>query len=138
MVSCWRKFLMLLPPCLCASPVLILPTLVLLLMRHSFQTIVPFGWERFLWLCFCSFGSWSNFFNLYRTLHALNVISSCILCILYFFVCTVFVLILLLCFSLMWVKIQNHIKSEKYKKFDRICLSTFHVWVWPSIFILMA
>ena len=71
-------------------------------------------------------------------LHALNVISSCILCILHFFVCIAFVLILLLCFSFVWVKIQNHIKSEKFKKFDRICLSTYHMWVWPNIFVLMA
>ena len=35
--------LMLLPPYLCASPVLILPTLVSLLIRQSFQTIVSFG-----------------------------------------------------------------------------------------------
>ena len=34
--------LMLLPPCLCASLVLILPTLVSLLMRQSLQTIVLF------------------------------------------------------------------------------------------------
>ena len=35
--------LMLLPPYLCASPVIILPTLVSLLIRQSFQTIVSFG-----------------------------------------------------------------------------------------------
>ena len=35
-------------------------------------------------------------------------------------------------------KIQNHIKSEKFKKFDRICLSICHIWVWPSTFVLMA
>ena len=51
------------------------------------------------------------------------------------------------CFVLFWsyfyvfvlcVKIQNHIKSEKFKKFDHICLSIFHMWVWPSTFVLMA
>ena len=41
MVSYWRKFLMFLPPCLCSSLVLILPTFVSLLMRQSFQTIIP-------------------------------------------------------------------------------------------------
>ena len=37
-----KKVFNALNPCLCASPVLILPTLVSLLMRHSFQTIVVF------------------------------------------------------------------------------------------------
>ena len=97
--------------------------------------------EGFLWLSFCSFGPWSNSFDLCRTLHALNVISSCIFCILHLFICIVFVLILLLCFSFVWVKkkkkIQNHIKSEKFKKFDCICLSTCLMWVWPCTFVQM-
>ena len=99
--------------------------------------------EGFLWLSFCSFGPWSNSFDLCRTLHALNVISSCIFCILHLFICIVFVLILLLCFTFVWVKkkkkkkIQNHIKSEKFKKFDRICLSTCLMWVWPCTFVQM-
>ena len=93
--------------------------------------------EGFLWLSFCSFGPWSNFFDLYWTLHALNVISSCILCILHFFICIVFVLILLLCFCFVWLKIQNHIKSKKFKKFDRICLSTYHMWVLPCTSVQM-
>ena len=37
---------MLLTPCLCASSVLILPTLISLLMRYSFQIIIVFGWRR--------------------------------------------------------------------------------------------
>ena len=45
-VSCWNMWLMLLSPCLCASPVLNLLTPVSLFMRHSFQTIVLFGWGR--------------------------------------------------------------------------------------------
>ena len=94
--------------------------------------------KGFLWLSFCSFGPWSNSFDLCRTLHALNVISSCIFCILHLFIYIVFVLILLLCFSFMWVKIQNHINSEKFKKFDCICLSTCLMWVWPCIFVQMA
>ena len=49
-----------------------------------------------------------------------------------------FFFIFLLCFSFVWVKIQYHIKSEKFKKFDRICLSTYHTWVWLSTFVLMA
>ena len=104
---------------------------------HSKQSI-RLDEEGFLWLSFCSFGSWSNSFDLCRTLHALNAISSCILCILHLFVCIAFVFILLLCFSFVWVKIQNHIKSENFKKFDRICLSTFHMWVWPCTFVQMA
>ena len=120
-------------------------------LRFSFfQPLSHFSWdtyskqsfrldeEGFLWLSFCSFGPWSNSFNLCRTLHALNVIYSCILCILHLFICIVFVLIFLLCFSFVWVKIQNHIKSEKFKKFNRICLSTYHVWVLPCIFLQMA
>ena len=93
--------------------------------------------EGFLWLSFCSFGPWSNSFGLCRTLHALNVISSCIFCILHLFICIVFVLILLLCFIFVWVKIQNHIKSEKFKKFDHICLSRCLMWVWPCTFVQM-
>ena len=60
--------------------------------------------EGFLWLSFCSFGSKSNSFDLCRTLHTLNVISSCILCILHLFVCVVLFFILLLYFSFVWVK----------------------------------
>ena len=103
---------------------------------HSKQSIC-FDEEGFLWLSFCSFGPWSNSFDLCWTLHALIVISSCILCILHLFVCIVSFLILLLCFYFVWVKIQNHIKSEKFKKFDRICLSTYHMWVWPCTFVQM-
>ena len=122
-----------------------------------FQPLSYFSWdthskqsfhldeEAFLRLSFFSFGPWSNSFDLCRTLHALNVISSCIFCILHLFVCIVLFFILLLCFSFVWVKyiyiyiyIQNHIKSEKFKKFDRICLSTYHMWVLPCTFVLMA
>ena len=129
---------MLLTPYLCAS-------------RFSFfQLSSYFSWdthskksfrldeEGFLWLSFFSFGPWSNSFNLCRNLHAMNVISSCILCILDFFVFIGFVLVLLLCFSFVWVKIQNHIKSENFKKFDRICLSTYHMWALPCTFVHMA
>ena len=81
----------------------------------------------FLWLRFCSFGPWSNSFDLCRTpwsnsfdlcrtLHALNTITSCILCILHFFVCIAFVLILLLCFSFVWVKIPKQHKKWKFQK----------------------
>ena len=106
---------------------------------HSKQTL-RLDEEEFLWLSFCSFGHWSNSFDLCRTLHALNVISSWIFffCILHLFICIVFVFILLLCFSFVWVKIQNHIKSEKFKKFNRICLSTCLMWVWPCAFVQMA
>ena len=66
-----------------------------------FQPLSHFSWdthskksfrldeEGLLWLRFCSFGPWSNSFDLCRTFHALNVISSCILCILHFFLCIV-------------------------------------------------
>ena len=64
------------------------------------------------------------------------------LCIMHLFICIsfvfVFYLTLLFFFFFLWVKVQNHIKSEKYKKFDRICLSIYHMWVWPSTFVLMA
>ena len=69
----------------------------------SHETLIPKSFrldeKGFLWLSFCSFGTCSNSFDLCRTFHALNVISSCILCILHFFIRIVFVLILLLCFS---------------------------------------
>ena len=120
-------------------------------LRFSFfQPLSHFSWdthskqsfyldeEGFLWLSFCSFGPWSNSFDLCKTLNALNVISSYIVCILHLFICIVFVLILLLCFSFVWVKIQNHIKSEKFKKFDRICLSTCLMWVWSCTFVQIA
>ena len=102
--------------------------------------------EEFLWLSFCSFSPWFNSFDLCRTLHALNVISSCILCILHLFVSIVLFLflILLYCFCFVWVKIQNHIKSEKLKKFDCICLSTYHEFglvpsnLWRSAFTSIA
>ena len=34
--------------------------------------------EGFLWLSFCSFGHWSNYFDFCRTLHALDASLSCI------------------------------------------------------------
>ena len=120
-------------------------------LRFSFfQTSSHFSWdthskqsfrldeEGFLWLSLCCFGPWSSSFDLCRTLHALNVITSCILCILHLFVCIVSFFILLLCFCFVWVKIQNYIKSEKFKKFDHICLSIYHMWVWPCTFVQMA
>ena len=95
--------------------------------------------EGFLWLSFCFFGSWSNSFDLCRTFHTLNIISSCILCILYLFVCIVLFFILLLYFSFVWVKNPKPHKKwkKKFKKFDRICLSTYHLWVWPCTFVQM-
>ena len=97
--------------------------------------------EEFLWLSFCSFGPWSNSFDLCRTRHALDASLSCICasCISLYALFLLFLhLIILYCFWFVWVKIQNHIKSEKFKKFDRIYLSTYHMWVWPSTFVLMA
>ena len=107
-------------------------------LRFSFfQPSSHFSWDThskqsfrldekgFLWLSFWSFSHWSNSFDLCRTFHALNVISSCILCILHFFICLMFVLILLLCFSFVWVEIQNHIKSENLK--------SLIVYVWAHI-----
>ena len=72
--------------------------------------------EGFLWLSFCSFGPWSNSFDLCRTLHALNVISSCILCILHLSVCIVLFFILLLYFSFVWVKNPKPHKKWKIQK----------------------
>ena len=80
--------------------------------------------EGFLWLSLFSFGSWSNSFDLCRTLYVLDVLLSCIcasymhcFCIWSYFYAFVFVC----------VKIQNRIKSKKFKKFDCICLSTYHM-----------
>ena len=72
--------------------------------------------KRFLWLSFCSFGPWSNSFDLCRTLYALNVISSCILCILHLFVCIVLFFILLLYFWFVWVKNPKPHKKWKIQK----------------------
>ena len=98
-------------------------------LRFSFfQPLSHFSWdthskqsfrldeERFLWLNFCSFGPWSNSFDLCKTLNALNVISSYIVCILHLFICIVFVLILLLCFSFVWVKNPKPHKKWKIQK----------------------
>ena len=115
-----------------------------------FQPLSHFSWdthskqsfcldeEGFLWLSFCFFGLWSNSFDLCRTLHALNVISSCIFCILHLFICVVFVLILLLCFSFVWVKNPKPHKKWKIQKVWRICLSTCLMCVWPCTFVQMA
>ena len=123
---------------LCVSLILILPTIVSLLIRHSFQTIIVFGWGRVPWLSFCSFGPWYNSFNPCRTLHALDASLSCI-CASYISLYALFWLFLhlILFFWFVWVKIQNHIKSEKFKKFDRTCLSTYHMWVLPCTFVQM-
>ena len=88
---------------------------------NSLETLIPNNhsiWdeEEFLWLNFCSFGPWSNSFDLCRTFHALNVISSCILCILHLFVCIVLFFILLLCFSFVWVKNPKSYKKWKIQK----------------------
>ena len=108
----------------------------------SHETLIPNN--RCVWMrkgsygwAFAFFGPWSNSFDRCRIFHALNVISSCILCILHFFICIVFVLTLLLCFSFVWVKNPKPHKSEKFKKFDCICLSTYHMLVWPSTIVLM-
>ena len=97
--------------------------------------------EWFLWLSFCSLGPWSNSFDLCRTLHALNASLSCIYasCISLYAVFWLFLhLVLLLCFCFCVCKNPKTQKSEKFKKFDRICLSTFHMWVWPCTFVQMA
>ena len=96
--------------------------------------------EGFLWLSFWSFGPWSNSFDLCRTLHALDASLSCICasCIFLYALFLLFLhLIILYCFWFVWVKIQNHIKSKKFKKFDRICLSTYRMWVLPCTFVQM-
>ena len=107
---------MLLTPCLCASLVLILPTLVSLLLKHSFQTIVLFGWGRVPMVELLLFWSLIYSFDLCRTLHALNVISLCVLCILYLFIFIVSVLILLLCFCFCVCKNLKPHKKWKIQK----------------------
>ena len=77
MVSCWRKFLTFLPPCLCAFPVLFQPSSHFSWDTHSKQSF-RLDEEGFLWLSLCFFGHWSNSFDLCRTLHALDASLSCI------------------------------------------------------------
>ena len=110
---------------------------------HSKQSLC-LDEEVFLWLSFYSFGHWSNSFNLYWTLHALDALLSCICasCISLYALFWLFLhLILLLYFCFVCVKIQKHIKSENFKKFDHICLSTFHrfslvpSYKWRSVFM---
>ena len=80
----------------------------LILNNHSvWMRKGSYGWA------FCSFGPWSNSFDLCRTLHALNVISSCIFCILHLFICIGFFFILLLCFS--FVREKNPKPDKKWK-----------------------
>ena len=94
---------------------------------HSKQSLC-LDKEGFLWFNFCSFDPWSNFFDLCRTLHALNVISSCIFCILHLFICIVFVLMLLLCFSFVWVKnLKPHKKWKIQKVWSYMFEHTSHV-----------
>ena len=108
----------------------------------SYETLILNN--HFVWMkngsygwAYALVGPWFNSSNLCRTFHVLNASLLCIYlsCI---FVYAFFFLILICCICFVWVKIQNHIKSEKFKKFDRICLSTFHMWVWLSTFVLMA
>ena len=131
---------MLLTPYLYASPVLILPTLVSPLMRHSFQTIISFEWRMVpmvelmlllvLDLILSIFVGPFMYYMLYcyAFMYHASLYMHCYIYIYIYLTC---------CICFVWVKIQNHIKSEKFKKFDRICLSTFHMWVWLSTFVLM-
>ena len=115
----------------------------------SHETLIPNN--HCVWMKKGSY-SWAFSFFLVLDLILLIVLMHClVLCI----ICHIFmhflylaflylhclVLILLLCFSFVWVKkkkkIQNHIKSEKFKKFDCICLSTCLMWVWPCTFVQM-
>ena len=66
-------------------------------------------------------------------LHAFCASCISIICIVFYFI----FFILLLYFSFVWVKIQNHIKSEKFKKFNHICFSTYHIHVLPCTFVQM-
>ena len=121
MVSCWRKFLTFLPPCLCAFPALFQPSSHFSWDTHSKQSFC-LDEEGFLWLTFCSFGPWFNSFNLCKTFHALDASLSCICasCIsLYALFC--FCWSYLFCF---WVcsKIQKPIKIEKSSKSLIVCV----------------
>ena len=109
---------MFLPPCLCASPVLILRTSSHFLWdTHSKQSF-HLDEEGFIWLSFCSFGPSSNSFDLCRTLYALNASLSCI-CASCNFLYALFLflqLILLLCFCFVWVKNPKPYKKWKIQK----------------------
>ena len=93
-----------------------------------------YGWAYAL------IGHWFNSFDFCRAFHVLYALLLCIYvsCISIYALLYIYIYIYLTCcICFVWVKIQNHIKSEKFKKFDRICLSTFHMWVWLSTFVLM-
>ena len=109
----------------------------------SHETLIPNN--HFVWMKKDSYGwafalldPWSNFFDLCRTLHALDASLSCIYasCIsLYALFCFYFDLTFM---SLFYVyKNPKPHKKWKIQNFDHICLSTFHMWVWPSTFVLM-
>ena len=128
-----------------------LNSLTMCISGSYFQPLSHFSWDThskhlfhlgekwFLWLRFCYFGFWSNSFVLCRTLHALDASLSCICasCISLYALFLFLLLILLLCFCFVCVKIKKRIKSEKFKKFNHVCLSTYHMWVWPSTSVLM-
>ena len=108
-------------------------------LRFSFfQPLSHFSWdthskqsfcldeEGFLWLSFYSFGPWFNSFDLCRALHALNVISSCILCILHLFVCIVSFFYLTFTFQFCVIKNPKSHKKVKNSK-------SLIVYVWAHI-----
>ena len=75
--------------------------------------------EGFLWLRFCSFGPWSNSFDLCRTFHALDASLSCIcaLCISLYALFWLFLhLILHLCFCFCVCKNPKTHKKWKIQK----------------------
>ena len=88
----------------------------------SHETLIPNN--HFVWMKKDSYGwafalldPWSNFFDLCRTLSCIRCFIIMHLCIMHLFICIVFffVFILLLCPCFVCIKIQNHIKSEKFK-----------------------
>ena len=103
-------------------------------MRHPFQTIVLFGWrwvpivesifKLIISIFVGPFMHWMSylhaFYASYISLYAMFLFWS------YFYI------------LVLWVKIQNYIKSEKFKKLDCICLSTYHMWVLPCTCVQMA
>ena len=126
MVRCWSIWIILLPCCLCASPVLILLTLIPLSWDTYFKKSFRLDEKRFLWLSFYFFGPWTDFFDLCRTLHALNATPLCICasCIYLYALC---LLILLYCFCFEWIKIQKLIKSKKISKNLIAYVVSYHI-----------
>ena len=128
MVYCWRKFW--------CSYLVVYMHLRLSLFQpsshfscdtHSKQSFC-LDKEGFLWLSLCSFGPWSNSFDLCRTLHALDASLSCICasCISLYALLLFLHLILLLCFCFCVCKNPKTTKKVKNSK-------SLIIYIWSHV-----